>query len=104
MTYKEALEYAKTVDKDLRSDTEFKKVVKVFPSDGSEFIWMDAQLEELDEWIIVYTEHYRYHVFEKFLLNSYAETDENDKYWKKANKVRLYRTKVFLKKLLGISQ
>lgn len=55
-----ASEYDKTL---LATDPRFRRSVVLYHEDGSTFHWDSAFLMRKEEWIMVFTEHHRFHVY-----------------------------------------
>lgn len=71
-------EKAKEYDKKLRSDDpRFMRSVKVVDEDGSTMMWNCAFILKHDEdkqkWILVFTEHHDFHVFDANSLMAYDQ-------------------------------
>lgn len=52
-------------DKLLATDPRFMRTVFLSHTDGSTFKWVRAFVVKKDDWIIVFSEHHGYHIFEQ---------------------------------------
>lgn len=69
---------AKAYDKTLKADDpRFRRAVKIVDEDGSivfyEYAFLLSYSQDLDEWIMVFTEHHETHVFDRNSLLWYAQ-------------------------------
>jgi hypothetical protein len=78
MNIKEAHKFAKDYDsKLLATDNRFNHWVHIIHHDGSTFLFNRAFILNTSDWIIVFTEHFKYHIFEPTDLVSKSQFDEN---------------------------
>lgn len=74
--YQEIDVTAKAYDhKLLATDTRFSRTVTLSHTDGSFFKWKRAFVMERMNWIIVFTEHHGYHIYDKDDLNDVTQFD-----------------------------
>lgn len=74
--YQEIDTTAKAYDhKLLATDTRFNRTVTLSHVDGSFFKWRRAFVMERTNWIIVFTEHHGYHIYDKDDLNDVTQFD-----------------------------
>jgi len=72
VSYEDAVSYAMEKDKDLQCG-DFNGAVNVIHQDGSTFHFNYAISEYYDRYLIVFTEHNRFHIFYKDDLTEYSE-------------------------------
>lgn len=76
MNYADIKEKAKAYDGMLlAADPRFSNDVWVNHEDGSFFLWKKAFIMQKDNWILVFTEHFGYHIFDKSDLSSFKYKD-----------------------------
>ena len=76
---KELKEYAEEKDRTLSSNINFEGKATIQHGDGSKFILENAEIEEKDGFLIVFTEHCGFFIFHKGDLDKGLEVDG---YWK----------------------
>ncbi len=81
MMYKDMLKLAKAYDDTLLADdSRFRGTAEVGHEDGSHFKWRNAFMMETerDKWILVFSEHFGYHIFDARDLVSFRHYIEQD--------------------------
>ena len=62
-------EHARRIDNDLQCGRDFNGTTTIKHNDGSVLIFEFAKLDEVDDFIVVYTEHHGFHVYDKEDVN-----------------------------------
>ena len=74
MNYTEMCNYAREVNRELRAnDPRFNHSVSLMMRDGSFFHMCGAFVEEKEDWVVLYSEHYGVQVFEREDVYRYSE-------------------------------
>ena len=82
MRYKEIEKIAQRHDKTiLATDKRLQNFVYVEIDDGSFFKWLDSFAVEYDDWYIVFTEHYGFHIFGKSDIVNIVQADKKTNIW-----------------------
>jgi len=63
-SYTDVKDWAAKFDQSLTAMA-FGRAVHVAHDDGTSLFYVDAFAAEVKEWIVVFTEHYGYHIFDK---------------------------------------
>lgn len=79
--YRTAVEKAKSIDVELRADDKRlnKGCVFLIHDDGSTFCWNSAFVKRWNDYVMVFTEHHGFHVYDNDDVEFVAEIPRNKK-------------------------